>query len=61
MKKLKKSMIIDVNLGPALSSETGKIRPCVIVTNDAYNGCLTRGGFLPSPLKHVNSGDSIPN
>jgi mRNA interferase MazF len=30
-------MIIDVNLDPTLGSETGKIRPCVIVTNDVYN------------------------
>ena len=37
MTKLKRGMIIDVNLDPALGSETGKIRPCVIVTNDVYN------------------------
>ena len=30
-------MIIDVNLDPTLSSETGKIRPCIIVTNNVYN------------------------
>ena len=30
-------MIIDVNLDPTLGSETGKIRPCVVVTNDIYN------------------------
>lgn len=30
-------MVIDVNLDPTLGSETGKIRPCVIVTNDIYN------------------------
>lgn len=30
-------MIIDVNLDPIQGSETGKIRPCVIVTNDTYN------------------------
>ena len=37
MKVLKRGMIIDVNLDPTLGSETGKIRPCVIVTNDVYN------------------------
>lgn len=37
MTPLKRGMIIDVNLDPALGSETGKIRPCVIVTNDVYN------------------------
>ena len=34
---LKRGMIIDVNLDPTQGSETGKIRPCVIVTNDVYN------------------------
>ena len=37
MTTLKRGMIIDVNLDPTLGSETGKIRPCVIVTNDVYN------------------------
>ncbi|MCD4722265.1 MAG: type II toxin-antitoxin system PemK/MazF family toxin [Desulfobacula sp.] len=30
-------MIIDVNLDPTQGSETGKIRPCIIVTNNIYN------------------------
>jgi mRNA interferase MazF len=37
MTTLKRGMIIDVNLEPTKGSETGKIRPCVIVTNDIYN------------------------
>ncbi len=37
MTTLKRGMIIDVNLDPTLGSETGKTRPCVIVTNDVYN------------------------
>lgn len=28
---------MDVNLDPAKGSETGKIRPCIIVTNDVCN------------------------
>jgi mRNA interferase MazF len=40
MTALKRGMIIDVNLEPTKGSETGKIRPCVIVTNDVYNGRL---------------------
>jgi len=35
--KLKRGMIIDVNLEPTKGSETGKIRPCIIVTNNIYN------------------------
>lgn len=34
---LKRGMIIDVNLDPVQGSETGKIKPCIIVTNDVYN------------------------
>lgn len=34
---LKRGLIIDVNLDPTQGSETGKTRPCIIVTNDTYN------------------------
>ena len=34
---LKRGMVIDVNLNPTKGSETGKVRPCVIVTNNVYN------------------------
>ncbi len=34
---LKRGMIIDINLDPIKGSETGKIRSCVVVTNDIYN------------------------
>jgi mRNA interferase MazF len=37
MKKLKRGMIIDLNLEPSTGSETGKTRPCVVVTNDFHN------------------------
>lgn len=37
MSALKRGMVIDVNLDPTQGSETGKVRPCVIVTNDTYN------------------------
>ena len=30
-------MLIDVDLNPIRGSERGKIRPCVVVTNDVYN------------------------
>ena len=35
--RLKRGMVIDVNLEPTKGSETGKVRPCIIVTNDTYN------------------------
>jgi mRNA interferase MazF len=37
MNELKRGMVIDIDLEPVKGSETGKIRPCVIVTNDTYN------------------------
>ncbi|GIK73554.1 MAG: mRNA interferase PemK [Chloroflexota bacterium] len=40
MTTLSRGMVIDVNLEPTQGSETGKVRPCVIVTNDEYNARL---------------------
>ena len=37
MKPLKRGMVIEVNLNPVKGSEKGKVRPCIIVTNDVYN------------------------
>jgi mRNA interferase MazF len=35
--KIEKGMILLVDLNPTKGSETGKIRPCIVVTNDTYN------------------------
>jgi mRNA interferase MazF len=37
MSDLHRGLIIDVDLEPTKGSETGKTRPCIIVTNDIYN------------------------
>ncbi len=37
MTPLRRGQIIDVDLEPTKGSETGKTRPCVVVTNDVYN------------------------
>jgi mRNA interferase MazF len=37
MIKIERAMVIDINLDPVQGSETGKMRPCVVVTNDIYN------------------------
>ena len=37
MTTFKRGMVIDVDLSPTKGSETGKIRPCIIVTNEIYN------------------------
>ncbi len=37
MIELHRGLIIDVDLEPTKGSETGKTRPCIIVTNNTYN------------------------
>jgi mRNA interferase MazF len=37
MTTIERGMVIDINLDPVQGSETGKVRPCVVVTNDLYN------------------------
>ena len=37
MTPMERGMIIDIDLDPVQGSETGKVRPCVVVTNDIYN------------------------
>lgn len=34
---INRGMILDINLNPVRGSETGKTRPCVVVTNDIIN------------------------
>lgn len=40
MTVLQRGMVVDIDLEPTKGSETGKVRPCVIVTNDVYNARL---------------------
>lgn len=37
LSRLRRGMIVDVDLDPTVGSETGKLRPAIIVTNDTYN------------------------
>ena len=37
MSILARGMIIDVNLDPIQGAEKGKVRPCIVVTNNVYN------------------------
>jgi mRNA interferase MazF len=37
MTTLLRGMVIDIDIDPVQGSETGKVRPCVVVTNDTYN------------------------
>ncbi|MBK8046754.1 MAG: type II toxin-antitoxin system PemK/MazF family toxin [Anaerolineales bacterium] len=35
--KIVRGIVIEVNLDPTTGSETGKTRPCIVVTNNVYN------------------------
>ena len=37
MRSIRRGLILDLNLNPTQGSETGKTRPCVVVTNNLYN------------------------
>jgi mRNA interferase MazF len=37
MSELYRGLIIDVDLDPTKGSETGKTKPCIVVTNNTYN------------------------
>lgn len=37
----RRGMVADFDLNPTKGSKTGKIRPCIVVTNDIYNSRLT--------------------
>lgn len=37
MTDIRRGMVVDIDLDPTKGSETGKIRPCIVVTNDKFN------------------------
>lgn len=53
---IKRGMVIDINLEPVKGSETGKTRPCIIVTNDVYNERLVkvRGKISDKDLNSID-------
>ncbi len=61
MNTLKRGMVIDVNLDPPRGSETGKIRPCVIVTNNTYNARLPIIQVVPLTAWSVKKVSIITN
>ncbi len=61
MNTLKRGMVIDVNLEPAKGSETGKIRPCVIVTNNTYNARVPIIQVVPLTAWSVKKASIITN
>ena len=61
MNRLKRGMVIDVNLDPIRGSETGKTRPCVIVTNDVYNARVPVIQVVPVTEWNEKKGRIITN
>ncbi|HDR16282.1 MAG TPA: type II toxin-antitoxin system PemK/MazF family toxin [Desulfobacteraceae bacterium] len=61
MNTLKRGMVIDVNLDPTKGSETGKIRPCVIVTNNTYNARVPVIQVIPLTAWSVRKTGIITN
>jgi len=61
MNTLKRGMVIDVNLDPTKGSETGKIRPCVIVTNNTYNARVPIIQVVPLTAWSVKKASIITN
>lgn len=55
MTALRRGIIIDVNLEPTKGSETGKVRPCVIVTKNLPNRTDSPKERLPIVCKPVRS------
>lgn len=54
-------MVIDVNLDPTKGSETGKIRHCVIVTNNTYNARVPVIQVVPLTTWSEKKGRIITN
>lgn len=59
--RLKKGMIIMVDLNPTKGSETGKIRPCIAVTNDVYNQKIPVIQVVPITQWNERKGQNITN
>ena len=61
MKRLIRGMVIDVNLEPVKGSETGKIRPCLIVTNNVYNARVPVIQVVPLTAWSIKKSNIITN
>ncbi|MFN8358063.1 MAG: type II toxin-antitoxin system PemK/MazF family toxin [Spirosomataceae bacterium] len=61
MIKLERGMIVEINLDPTKGSETGKIRPCVVVTNNQYNAKVPVIQVVPITEWNEKKGAIITN
>ena len=61
MTVLRRGMIVEVNLDPTVGSETGKTRPCVVVTNDVYNARVPIVQVVPITAWSAKKAEIITN
>lgn len=61
MSKLKRGLIVDVNLDPSVGAEKRKIRLCVIVTNDIYNARVPVIQVVPLTAWNEKKGRILTN
>ena len=57
----RRGIIADFNLDPTKGSETGKIRPCIVVSNDIYNQKLSVIQVVPITQWTEKKGRIITN
>ena len=57
----RRGIIADFNLNPTKGSETGKIRPCIVVSNDIYNQKLSVIQVVPITQWTEKKGRIITN
>lgn len=57
----RRGIIVDFNLNPTKGSETGKIRPCIVVSNDIYNQKLSVIQVVPITQWTEKKGRIITN
>lgn len=61
MTNIKRGLVIDVDLNPIRGAETGKVRPCVVVTNNVYNERLSVIQVVPITAWSEKKGRIVTN
>ncbi len=61
MTSLRRGTVADFNLDPTLGSETGRVRPCVVVTNDTYNARVPVVQVVPITAWSEKKGRIVTN
>jgi mRNA interferase MazF len=57
----RRGVVIDLDLEPVTGSEAGKVRPCVVVTNNTYNERVPVIQVVPATAWSEKKGRIISN